>query len=150
MIAYMKKLSRKIIVSCLALVLLAVALIFLFMFYNREKFPFKDLQASKVASVSINSLSNTQQADLSADEIAELIGHLKNVVLKSKGNQEFLDYSDSRYRMFTIRFSDGTTLDFSASSPFYIFDGEKGYQANLTVCEEIAQFYYNLVKSHFD
>ncbi len=145
----MKKLSHKIIVSCTALVLIAAALIFL-LIYNLEEAPFRDLQASQVANISIYSLSNSQQADLSEKEITELIAHLKNVVLKGKGNQEFLDYSDSRYRMFSIRFSDGKTLDFSASSPFYIIDGEKGYQANLSVCEEIAQFYYSLVKSHFE
>lgn len=145
----MKKLSRKIIVSCSALVLLAAVLIFL-MSYNREETPFRDLQASQVADISIYSLSNSQQADLFADEIAELIAYLKNVVLKGKGNQEFLDYSGSRYRMFSIQFSDGKTLDFSASSPFYIFDGEKGYQANLSVCEEINRFYYSLIESHFE
>lgn len=55
-------------IKLLSTVLLAATLIFLFMFYNREEVPFRDLQASQVANVSIYSLSNTQQADLSADE----------------------------------------------------------------------------------
>lgn len=117
---------------------------------KNKRYPFKNLQKGQVNYVSIYSLSAKQQIELSSNETEELVMYLNNVVLYGKASQEFLDYSGCVYRMFNIHFSDGTIIDISASNPFIIFNGQKGYKTDFFACKELTNFYYKLIDFYYE
>lgn len=123
-----------------------------FKYRSRDHINFAKLDMSQIDSVLLYSYSK-QTVILSEREAEELIPLLNKVELAGEWTQEFRDeYVGVHSYMFRINLRNGKSFDFSACTPFYIIDGERGYKVgdeDFDACYELDNKYLELVDKYF-
>lgn len=116
--------------------LLIAVMIASFVFYRplTGTKPFQDLSVSDISGISIRLSPPDKTFELTEGEIAEVVEILHSVVLYNE-DYSFKDYEGQGVTV-TITKTDGTKVEATAYSPFFIID-TKGYKAKYGPCERL-------------
>lgn len=121
-------------------------------YYGRVNF-FRNLDFDDIEEIRIYSTWHTDGkpsiATLSKADAAQVHDKLTEVRLHGFASREYMGYTSIRTMMYVIKLNNGKTLEFSASSPFYILDQEKGFRGDRLLCHELADLYARLDEEYF-
>lgn len=146
----MKKPPKKIItvlVICLACLTAAGSA------YAAHKNRFRHLKFEDIDNIKIYSLyhfdDGMHTAILRGSDALIAYELLNDIVLKGFGSKQYQKYTSISTIMYRIELNNGTAIDVSGSSPFYIIDRETGYWGNRTLCHALASFHADMDTKYF-
>lgn len=132
----MKK-SRILAAAGICVLLLGAAA---YVFLNGRK-PFKDLDASEIASATVRLTPPDMTVEITDTE--RLARYLRNVVIYNR-DSSYTSYSGQGVT-FTLTMTDGTQTEIVAYNPFLIIDGV-GYRTKYEPCEALNSYANGLLE----
>ena len=122
----MKKKMLIVIFTCILL----IGIVIVFYYDVGEKKPFKDLEPSEIVSATVR--LTPPDITIQIEDIEELTGYLKNVVIYNEDNS-YTEYSGQGV-IFKLQLSDGIQTEVMAYNPFFVIDGV-GYKTKYEPCQ---------------
>lgn len=149
----MKKHFRKSEIFLLLFIILCILLIVVTAQYHSQVNFFRDLGFEDIAQIQIYStwFEDGVQSVTTLSEADALRVYEKLIAVRLYGlaSKEFKGYIPITTKMYIIKLCDNTVLEFSASSPFYIIDQEKGFRGDRLLCHQLADLYSQLDACYF-
>ncbi|MCL2052170.1 MAG: hypothetical protein FWG91_10655 [Lachnospiraceae bacterium] len=139
-----KALIITILIGIAALMIICFGLIL-----HSPKYILNNLDISQIESITLYSLSPNEAAVLSENDVSELYELLKQVKITGKSNDDFRYYDGGRWVQFHIKIYNKKGFDFAGSTPFYIINGQNGYEADDEISSHMSSIYYSLVVKYF-
>lgn len=102
--------------------------------YGKNK-PFRDLDASQIASASVQFMPPDETIPIS--DVEELVRYLADIVVYNKDNS-YTGYAGQSVT-FTLTMTDGSQTRIMEYSPFLVIDGT-GYRAEYGPCEALRDY----------
>lgn len=133
----MKKRTFIITLTC---ILLAAVVVIGFAAFGGKK-PYKDLDATQIASVTVHLTPPDTTVQIA--EIEEFVAYLKNIVIYKEDNS-YTEYNGQGI-IFTVTMTDGTQTSIMAYNPFLVIDGV-GYKTQYGPCEALSDYANGLLK----
>ncbi len=121
-------------------ILLAAAVVIGFAVFDGKK-PYKDLDATQIASVTVH--LTPPDATVQIVDIEEFVAYLKDVVIYNQDNS-YTEYNGQGVT-FTLTMTDGTQINIMAYNPFLVIDGV-GYKTKYGPCEALSNYANMLLK----
>ncbi len=134
----MKKNRFMIAIACIVFVC-AAAVVFL---SAMGKKPYRNLDAAQI--VSANVLLSPPDKTVEIEDIPELVGYLKDVVIYHQ-DHSYTEY-DGQGVIFTLTMEDGTQIEIIAYNPFLVID-DVGYKTKYGPCEALNSYANALLNS---
>lgn len=126
-----------------AAVLIAIALVLCaggtFLFINRGRRPFKNLDAAQIELATVTLGPPDQTIEI--PDIPEMVEYLKDVVIYNR-DDSYTEYA-GQGAIFTLTPSDGTQTQITECYPFLIIDGV-GYKTKHEPCEALNHYAISL------
>lgn len=132
--------KRRIFIISLTGMLLVVAVVIGFTAFGGKR-PFKDLDATQIASATVRLLPPDTTVQIV--EIEELVTYLKDIVIYNEDNS-YGEYN-GQSATFTLTMTDGTQINIMAYNPFLVIDGV-GYKTKYGPCEALHNYANMLFK----
>ena len=121
--------KKKALISVLTCISVIGTVMMVYYAVGRKK-PFKDLEPSEIVSATVR--LTPPDTTIQIEDIEELTGYLKNVVIYNEDNS-YTEYSGQGV-IFTLQLSDGTQTEVMAYNPFFVIDGV-GYKTKYEPCQ---------------
>ena len=121
-------------------ILLAAAVVIGFAIFDGKK-PYKDLDATQIASVTVH--LTPPDTTVQIVDIEEFVAYLKDVVIYNQDNS-YTEYNGQGVT-FTLTMADGTQINIMAYNPFLVIDGV-GYKTKYGPCEALSNYANMLLK----
>ncbi len=121
-------------------ILLAAAVVIGFAVFDGKK-PYKDLDATQIASVTVH--LTPPDTTVQIIDIEEFVAYLKDVVIYNQDNS-YTEYNGQGVT-FTLTMTDGTQINIMAYNPFLVIDGV-GYKTKYGPCEALSNYANMLLK----
>ncbi len=132
--------KRRIFIISLMCILLAAAVVIGFAIFDGKK-PYKDLDATQIASVTVH--LTPPDTTVQIIDIEEFVAYLKDVVIYNQDNS-YTEYNGQGVT-FTLTMADGTQINIMAYNPFLVIDGV-GYKTKYGPCEALSNYANMLLK----
>ena len=126
----------------ITVIILAVAAAVIAFLFTMGKRPFQDLEADEILSAKVTLAPPDKTLEI--DDIDELVGYLKDVVIYEVDNS-YTEYGGQGVT-FTLYFADGRQTEITAFAPFLIIDGT-GYRTEYEPCNELNSYANELLNS---
>ena len=133
----MKK--RTLIISSICILLVAVVVIGFAAFGGKK--PYKDLDATQIASVTVHLIPPDTTVQIT--EIEEFVAYLKDIVIYNEDNS-YTEYT-GQCVTFTLTMTDGTQTSIMEYNPFLVIDGV-GYKTKYEPCEALNNYANRLLE----
>ncbi len=132
--------KRRIFIISLMCILLAAAVVIGFAIFDGKK-PYKDLDATQIASVTVH--LTPPDTTVQIIDIEEFVAYLKDVVIYNQDNS-YTEYNGQGVT-FTLTMADGTQINIMAYNPFLVIDGVS-YKTKYGPCEALSNYANMLLK----